>query len=218
LRLEFGAVEPRGLRRGLLARIKTAAHLASSAASGNLRVTSGSCPVYSSRRPAPIIPTVLQRRRRFHLNRGAALALVLVSAIFGLGVDACLETEGQRKAELRRRAEEILPPGTRVRVLGYGDCVELAASPSCAQVVFEMAEHDSARRAALVREKARRSGWAVTHSDDAAGGWSVFLKRNEFTAVVFLWRPEVYDVDCEGQPDPNSETDKFCFNTLNVSR
>jgi hypothetical protein len=157
-------------------------------------------------------------KRRFRPNRGAALALVLVSSLFGLGVSACLQTEGQRKAELRERAEEILPPGARVRVLGYGDCVELAPSPSCATVVFELDEPDSGRRAALVRDEARRNGWTVTHSDDAQGGWSVFAKRDEFTAVVFLWRPEVYDVDCEGQPDPHSEPERFCFNTLNLSR
>jgi hypothetical protein len=94
----------------------------------------------------------------------------------------------------------------------------LAPSPSCSQVVFEMEELDSGGRAALVREEARRNGWTVTHSDDAQGGWSVFLKKHEFTAVVFLWRPEVYDVDCKGKPDPNSEAGSFCFNTLNVSR
>jgi hypothetical protein len=40
-------------------------------------------------------------------------------------------SEGQRKAELRERAEEILPTGARGHVLGYGDCVELAPSPLC---------------------------------------------------------------------------------------
>ena len=139
-------------------------------------------------------------------------------AFFGLGISGCLQTEEQRKAELRERAEEILPPSARLRVLDYGDCVELASSPSCAQVVFEMPERDSAGRAALVRAEAERNGWTVTHSDDAEGGWSAFLKRAEYTAVVFLWRPEVYDVDCEGRPDPTLESNRFCFNTLNVNR
>ena len=121
-------------------------------------------------------------------------------------------------AELEKRAEEILPESAQVRVLGFGDCVELAPSPSCSQVVFEMDEDDLARRAARVREEARGNDWTVTHSDDAQGGWSVILKKDEFTAVVFLWRPEVYDVDCKGQPDPNSDADRFCFNTLNLSR
>jgi hypothetical protein len=103
----------------------------------------------------------------------AGVAVVLLSAFFGLGVDACLQTEGQRKAELERRADEILPSEARVLVMGYGDCVELAPSPSCSKVVFEMDELDSARRAALVREEAERNGWTVTHSDDAQGGWSV---------------------------------------------
>jgi hypothetical protein len=58
----------------------------------------------------------------------------------------------------------------------------------------------------------------VTHSDDAQGGWSAFLTRDEFTAVVFLWRPEVYDVDCEGGSDPTVDSNRFCFNTLNISR
>jgi hypothetical protein len=157
-----------------------------------------------------------QLKRRARVSAG--VALVLVSAFFALGVDACLQTEDQRKTELKTRADEILPSGARVLVMGYGDCVELAPSPSCSQVVFEMNEDDSARRAARVREEARGNGWTVTHSDDAQGGWSVFLKKDEFTAVVFLWRPEVYEVDCKGQPDPNSDADSFCFNTLNLSR
>ena len=155
-------------------------------------------------------------KRRFRASAG--VALVLLSAFFALGVDACLQTGEQRKAELKRRADEILPSEARMVVMGYGDCVELAPSPSCSKVVFEMDELDSARRAALVREEARGNGWTVTHSDGAQGGWSVFLKKDEFTAVVFLWRPEVYDVDCKGQPDPNSDADSFCFNTLNLSR
>jgi hypothetical protein len=148
----------------------------------------------------------------------AGAALVLLSSLFGLGVDACLQTGEQRKAELKRRADEILPDEARVLVMGYGDCVELAPSPSCSEVVFEMDELDSARRAERVREEARRNGWTVTHSDDVQGGWSVFLKKDGFTAVVFLWRPEVYDVDCRGNPDPNSDAGRFCFNTLNLSR
>jgi hypothetical protein len=171
---------------------------------------------YLKREPLPIKARMRERKRRSRLSAGGAL--VLVSVLFGLGVDACLQTEEQRRTELKRRADEILPSEARVLVMGYGDCVELAPSPSCSQVVFEMDEDDSARRAARVREEARGNGWTVTHSDDAQGGWSVFLKKDEFTAVVFLWRPEVYDVDCKGQPDPNSDADRFCFNTLNLSR
>jgi hypothetical protein len=143
---------------------------------------------------------------------------VLTAAFLSTGVSACVQSESQRKAELRKRAEEILPRDARIRVIGYGDCVELAASPSCAQVVFEMSERDSGARAALLRDEAERNGWTVTHSDDAQGGWSVFAKRGEFTAVAFLWRPEVYEVDCTDEPDPRSDTDKFCFNTLNIER
>lgn len=155
---------------------------------------------------------------RIGLPFTGSAALVSLVAFFGLGISGCLQTEEQRKAELRERAEEILPPSARLRVVEYGDCVELASSPSCAQVVFEMPERDSARRAALVRAEAERNGWTVTHSDEAQGGWSAFLKRAEYTAVVFLWRPEVYDVDCEGRPDPTLESHRFCFNTLNVNR
>jgi hypothetical protein len=155
---------------------------------------------------------------RKSLHWPGTAAVVSFVAFFSLGVSGCLQTEEQRKAELRERAEEILPPSARLRVLDYGDCVELASSPSCAEVVFEMPERDSARRAALVRAEAEHNGWTVTHSDDAQGGWSAFLERDEFTAVVFLWRPEVYDVDCQGRPDPTVESNRFCFNTLSVNR
>ena len=142
---------------------------------------------------------------------------MLLAGFLGLGISGCLQTQGQRKAELRERADELLPADGRVRARGYGDCVELAASPSCTEVVFELQEHDSGRRARLVRAVAARQGWTVTHSDDAQGGWSVFLKRDGFTAVVFLWRPEAYHVECEGELNPRSDSERFCFNTLSVS-
>jgi hypothetical protein len=129
-------------------------------------------------------PGMARLKRRARVSAG--VALVLVSAFFALGVDACLQTEDQRRTELKRRADEILPSEARVLVIGYGDCVELAPSPSCSKVVFGMDELDSARRAALVREEARRNGWTVTHSDDAQGGWSVFLKKDGSAPSFFF--------------------------------
>jgi hypothetical protein len=155
---------------------------------------------------------------RTRRNRVLVLPAALTALFLGTGVSACLQSGSQRKTELRERAEELLPPDARVRAVGYGDCVELAASPSCAKVVFEMPQRDSEARAALLRAEAERNGWTITHSDDAQGGWSVFATRGEFTAVAFLWRPEVYEVDCTDEPDPGSEPDRFCFNTLNIQR
>jgi hypothetical protein len=143
---------------------------------------------------------------------------LLLAALLSLGVSGCLQTKGQRKAELGERAEELLPPGARIRDLGYGDCVELAASPSCAQVVFAMRESNSGRRAHLVRAAAIGHGWTIRNFDDAQGGWTIFLEREGFTAAVFLWRPQVYGTDCQGHPDPSSEQGRFCFNTLAVTR
>ena len=144
---------------------------------------------------------------------------LLVSVAFlGLGVGGCFATEADRKADLRNRVEELIPANGQVLVIHYGDCVELASSPSCAQVVFKMPERDSALRAALVRAEAKRNGWTISHTDDAQGGWSVFAKRNGYTAMAVLWRSEVYDVDCDDHPDPRSESGKVCFNTLNVER
>jgi hypothetical protein len=143
---------------------------------------------------------------------------VLVIAFFGLGLSGCLQTEGQRKAELEERASEIIPAGAHVRSLGYGDCVELTSSPSCAEAVFEMAQPDSADRALLLRTTASSHGWTVTNSDDAQGGWSVSLEHDGFSAVAFLWRPEAYNADCREPLDPASEPDKFCFNSVSVTR
>jgi len=153
---------------------------------------------------------------RAHLIVG--LACLLLAAFLSLGVSACLQTEEQRKQDLRASANELLPSGAHVLDIGYGDCVELAESPSCVQVVFTLPERDSAARAALVREEASRNGWTVTHSSDAPGGWSVFAKRNGSTAVAFLWRAEAYQVDCDNNPDPKSEDNDVCFNTLSVTR
>ena len=139
----------------------------------------------------------------------------LLTAFVSTGISACLQTPGQRRATLRERANEILPPGARIRAFGYGDCVELAESPSCARVVFELPEHDSGRRASEVRDEAQSHGWAITQSGNTAGGWNLFLKRDGYTAFVVLWRPEAYgQVDCR-RPTPR---DDVCFNTLNLTR
>jgi hypothetical protein len=148
-----------------------------------------------------------------HSRRVLVGSAAVVVAFLGSGISSCLETSGQRRAALRRAAEELIPPQGRIRALGYRNCVELASAPSCARAVFELPEHASAGRARLVRAAAERHGWTVTHSDDAQGGWSLFLRRAGFTAYVVLWRPKVYGLTCTG-PQPQDE----CFNTLNLER
>jgi hypothetical protein len=138
---------------------------------------------------------------------------VVVAAFVTSGVSSCLQTGGQRRAALRRAAEGLLPPQARIRSLGFGDCVELASSPSCARVVFELPGRSSALRAKRVRAAAAANGWTVTHSDDAQGGWSLFLRRPGFTAYAVFWRPEVYGLRCNG-----AHPDEQCFNTLNLER
>jgi hypothetical protein len=144
----------------------------------------------------------------FRLAGCLAIAVFLTS-----GVSSCLQTGGQRRAVLRHVAKELLPPGAHIRALGFGDCVELASSPSCARVVFELPQHDSASRAKTVRAVAEANGWTVTQSGDAPGGWNLFLRRSGFTAYVVFWRPEVYGLRCDG-PQPKDD----CFNTLNLDR
>src|ERR1043165_7118415 len=117
---------------------------------------------------------------------------VLVAAFVASGVSSCLETGGQRRSALRDAAKGLLPPQAHIRALGFGECVELASNPSCARVVFELPERSSALRARSVREAAKASGWTVTQSDDAQGGWNLFLRRSGFTAFAVFWRPEVY--------------------------
>jgi hypothetical protein len=139
----------------------------------------------------------------------------LLAAFISSGVSACLQTTSQRRAALRERANEILPSGAHIRAFGYGDCVELAPSPSCARVVFQLPERDSARRAHEVRRAAQAHGWTITQSADAEGGWNIFLKRDGYTAFVVLWRPAKYPhVDC----DRTGSRDDVCFNTLNLTR
>jgi hypothetical protein len=147
-------------------------------------------------------------------NVFAVIGLLLVTLV-GSGISACLQTEGGRRATLRERAEEILPPAASIRSVGYGDCVELGSSPSCARIVFNLGIRDSARRATLVRKAAETHGWKVTRMTDAQGGWSLFLKREGFTAFIVLWRAEEYpQADCRG----NAPRDDVCFNTLNLTR
>jgi hypothetical protein len=139
-------------------------------------------------------------------------SLVLV-ALFGRGVSSCLQTSVQRRAVLRRTAEGLIPSEAHIRALGYGDCVELASGPSCAGAVFELPQRGSVRRARAVRATAERHGWRVVKSDDAQGGWSLFLRRPGYTAYVVLWRPEIYGLNCNA-PRPDDK----CFNTLSLER
>ena len=145
--------------------------------------------------------------------RALVLPAVALAAFLGSGVSGCLQTAAGRRATFRQRADEILPDSARVRAFGYGDCVELASSPSCARAVFELPVRGSAQRARLIRSEAERHGWTVTHEDNPQGGWSLFLKRPGFTAFVVLWRSRLYVRDCHVRRPPDE-----CFNTLNISR
>ena len=138
---------------------------------------------------------------------------VVAAALVASGVSSCLQTGGQRRAALRDAAKSLLPPQAHIRALGFGDCVELASSPSCVRVVFELPEHASTLRAKRVRAAAEANGWTVTHSDDAQGGASLFLRRGEYEAYASFWRPEVYGLGCDGV-HPKDE----CFNTINLER
>jgi len=144
-------------------------------------------------------------------------AVVAACAFFSLGVSACLQTGGQRKSELRARAEELLPDDARVLVVGYGDCVELAASPSCIQIV-RLARAGSAKPSAACAGRGEAQRLDSHTFRRCAWGWSVFVKRSGFTALVTLWRSAAYEVDCSDAPDPRSDEDRVCFNSLNLER
>ena len=137
----------------------------------------------------------------------------MIAVFICTGVSSCFQSADERRATLRETATGLLPPQARIRALGFGDCVELASSPSCARVVFELPERSSALRAQAVRATAVRNGWRVAESEDAQGGWSLFLRRAGFTAYVVFWRAEVYHLHCMG-PHPEDQ----CFNTLNLER
>ncbi len=145
-----------------------------------------------------------------HARFGSCAVLI---SLLGTGLSSCAQTGDQRRATLRRTAEELIPAEARIRALDYGNCVELASSPSCAGVVFELPERAASRRARVVRATAERHGWTVVKMDDAEGGWSLFLRRPDYTANVVLWRPEVYGLTCKGAQPPDK-----CFNTLALQR
>lgn len=46
-----------------------------------------------------------------------------------------------------------------------------------------------------------------------ARAWSLYLARGKLRGSVFLWRPEVYHLGCDG-PHPDDK----CFNTAAVQR
>lgn len=138
-------------------------------------------------------------------------ACAILATLFVGGAHASLRAGVDPRALLRSAAHELVPPGGRIRALGYGDCVELARSPSCAGVVFELPQRSSAARARAVRAVARRKGWTVARMDDAEGGWALFLIRGKLRANVFLWRPEVYGLECR-----SAQPDEKCFNSAAI--
>ena len=146
--------------------------------------------------------------RQLPFASGAVIVMLICT-----GVNACLQTSGQRRATLRRVALELVPPQAHIRALGFGDCVELASGPSCARVVFALPQRSSALRAKALRRTALRNGWTIKKIDDAEGGWSLFLRRPGFTAFAVLWRPEVYHLRCGG-----GHPDDKCFNTIDLER
>src|SRR5437879_992518 len=90
-----------------------------------------------------------------HARFGSCAVLI---SLLGTGLSSCAQTGDQRRATLRRTAEELIPAEARIRALDYGNCVELASSPSCAGVVFELPERAASRRDRVVGATAERHG------------------------------------------------------------
>jgi hypothetical protein len=103
---------------------------------------------------------------RLHPVLLVALVAVLALGAFALRVGAFSSDihDTDRRAELTEAARSLLPPSWREIASQEGQCLALAAYPSCLAVLFDRQGRARAASAADVRAAARAAGWQPTES------------------------------------------------------
>jgi hypothetical protein len=113
--------------------------------------------------------------------------LPLVVALASLLVVAGCELLGVSRADrLRRDAHSLLPRSATTLRESTEDCVQLAPSPSCAVVYFEIDGEPFAARRRLVLERARAQGWNLARVSSGPGGVQLFFEREGSNGSVHL--------------------------------
>ena len=100
-----------------------------------------------------------------------ALLLALVAALavgvlaLRLGAFSSDIHDTDRRAELAEAARSLVPFSWREIASQEGQCIALAAYPSCLTVLFDRHGRARAASAAEVRAAARAAGWQPTRDD-----------------------------------------------------
>ena len=121
-----------------------------------------------------------------------ALLLALVAALalgalaLRLGAFSSDIHDTDRRAELAEAARSLVPSSWREIASQEGQCIALAAYPSCLTVLFDRHGGARAASAAEVRAAARAAGWQPTGDDIARSLTILHFRRGKFSAFVAL--------------------------------
>jgi hypothetical protein len=126
--------------------------------------------------------------RRLHPALLFALAGALLLGAFALRAGAFSSDihDADRRSELAGAARSLLPFSWREVASQEGQCVPLAAYPSCLTVLFDRGEQARPASAAEVRAAARTAGWRPTGDDVARSLTILHFRRRELSAFVAL--------------------------------
>jgi hypothetical protein len=124
------------------------------------------------------------------LHPALVLALVGVLALgalmLRLGAFSSDIHDVARRTELAEAARSLLPPSWREVASQEGQCLALAAYPSCLTVVFDRHGQPRVASAAEVRAAARAAGWQLTEEDVARRLTILRFRRGKLAASVAL--------------------------------
>jgi hypothetical protein len=125
---------------------------------------------------------------RLHPALVLALVAVLALGAFAVRVGAFSSDihDAARRTELTEAARSLLPPSWREVGSQEGQCVALAAYPSCLTVMFDRHGQPRVVSAADVRAAARAAGWQLTEEDVARSLTILHFRRGKLAAFVAL--------------------------------
>ena len=135
------------------------------------------------------------------LHPALVFALVAVLALGALALRAGAFSsdihDADRRGELAQAARSLLPSSWREVASSEGQCVTLAAYPSCLTVLFDRHEQTRAASASDVRAAARAAGWEPTGDDVGRSLTILHFRRGKLAAFVAL--PESPRSTCGGR-------------------
>jgi hypothetical protein len=121
-------------------------------------------------------------------------------------------TKRGRAAALHDAAHSLLPEHAQILLEEEGDCVELAASPSCVQAYFLADRLSLDERVSAVKSAAGEASWELRRSERMLGGTELRFGRGRYQAIVTLATDERRRGGCD------RERAKSCADVISVER